>query len=142
MRYLCLIYHDQNTLDALPAAEMNELNARHLAYNEELLQGGRFIEAEALEPAATSTCVRVRNGRVNLTDGPYAETKEMVAGFYLVEARDLNEAIQIAANLPSAHLGIVEVRPCRDLVVDGKPRKASSKTGTNPGAQLPQAATR
>ena len=127
MRYLCLIYHDEKTLAALPDREMNDLNARHLAYNEELLGAGRFIEAEALEPGAAATCVRVRNGRVSLTDGPYAETKEMVAGFYLVDARDLNEAVQIAANLPSAHLGIVEVRPCRDLVVDGAPRKALSK---------------
>ena len=132
MRYLCLIYHDEKTLAAMPEKEMNELNARHLAYNEELLAGGRFIEAEALEPAAAATCVRLRNGRVNLTDGPYAETKEMVAGFYLVEARDLNEAIQIAASLPSAHLGIVEVRPCRNLVVDGTARLASSKATARP----------
>jgi hypothetical protein len=138
MRYLCLIYHDERTLASLPDEEMNQLNACHLAYNEELLAGGRFIEAEALEPPAAATCVRVRNGRVNLTDGPYAETKEMVAGFYLVEARDLNEAIQIAANLPSAHLGIIEVRPCRDLVVDGTARKASSKTaGAAPGRSDP-----
>jgi len=127
MRYLCLIYLDEKQLAALPEKEMSELNARHLACNEELLAGGRFIEAEALEPAASTTCVRVRNGRVSLTDGPYAETKEMVAGFYLVEARDLNEAIQIAAGLPAAPLGTVAVHPCRDLVVDGTPRKASSK---------------
>ena len=136
MRYLCLIYHDEKTLASLPEKEMNDLNARHLAYNEELLPGGRFVEAEALEPAAAATCVRLRNGRVNLTDGPYAETKEMVAGFYLVEARDLNEAIQIAANLPSAHLGVIEVRPCRDLVVDGTARKASSKSGSVPNPSM------
>jgi hypothetical protein len=128
MRYLCLIYLDDKVLAALPEAEMNDLNARHLAYNEELLERGRFIEAEALEPGAAATCVRLRNGKVGLTDGPYAETKEMVAGFYLIEARDLNEAIQVAAKLPAAPLGVVEVRPCRDLVVDGIPRKASSKS--------------
>ena len=128
MRYLCLIYLDEKQLAAMPEREMSALNARHLAYNEELLAGGRFIEAEALEPAASTTCVRVRNGRVSLTDGPYAETKEMVAGFYLVEARDLNEAIQVASRLPAAPLGTVEVRPCRDLVVDGTPRKGSSKS--------------
>ena len=128
MRYLCLIYHDEKLLGAMPEAEMSALNARHLAFNEEILAKGQFIEAEALQPTASTTCVRVRNGKVTLTDGPYMETKEMVAGFYLVEARDLNEAIALAAKLPSAPLGTVEVRPCRDLEVDGIPRKASSKT--------------
>jgi hypothetical protein len=128
MRYLCLIHLDQKRLDAMPENEMSALNAAHLAYNEELLESGQFVEAEALEPATSATCVRIRNGRVALTDGPYAETKEMIAGFYLIEARDLNEAIQIAAKLPAAPLGTVEVRPCRDLVVDGTPRKASSKS--------------
>ena len=125
MKYLCLIYLDERQLAALPEPEMNSLNARHLELNEELVTSGHFIDAEALEPASTSTCVRVRNGRTTLTDGPYAETKEMVAGFYFIEARDLNEAIQVAARFPSAPLGTVEVRPCRDLVVDGTPRKAS-----------------
>jgi hypothetical protein len=128
MRYLCLIHLDEQRLAAMPESEMSALNARHLEYNESLLDSGHFIEAEALEPAAAATCVQVRNGRATLTDGPYAETKEMVAGFYLIEARDLNEAIQVAARLPSAPLGTVEVRPCRDLVVDGTPRKASRKS--------------
>ena len=128
MRYLCLIYHDENVLGALPPQEMSALNDRHLQYNDELLDRGHFIEAEALQPAAAATCVRVRNGRTTLTDGPYAETKEMVAGFYLIEARDLNEAVQVAARLPSAPLGVIEIRPCRDLEVDGVPHKASRKT--------------
>ena len=128
MRYLCLIYLDEERLAFLPEGEVNALNARHLEFNEALLASGQFIEAEALAPAADATCVRVRSGRPGLSDGPYAETKEMVAGFYLIEARDLNEAIQVAARLPSAPLGTVEVRPCRDLVVDGTPRKASTLT--------------
>ncbi|HSS26316.1 MAG TPA: YciI family protein, partial [Usitatibacter sp.] len=85
------------------------------------------VEAEALQPAAAATCLRVRNGKVSLTDGPYMETKEMVAGFYLIEARDLNEAISVASKLPSAPLGTVEVRPCRDLEVNGTAHRASSK---------------
>jgi len=129
MRYLCLIYLDEKELAAMPEPEMSALNARHLAFNEEILKGGQFIEAEALQPAAAATCLRVRNGKLSLTDGPYMETKEMVAGFYLIEARDLNEAIHIASNLPSAPLGTVEVRPCRDLEVNGIPRPASSKRG-------------
>lgn len=128
MRYLCLIYLDEKQLAAMPEPEMNALNARHLRLNDELLDSGHFVEAEALQPAAAATCIRVRNGKTTLTDGPYAETKEMVAGFYLIEARDLNEAIQVASRLPSAPLGTVEVRPCRDLIVDGQPHKASRKT--------------
>ena len=128
MRYLCLIYLDEKRLAAMPESEMSALNAQHLALNEELLKGGQFIEAEALSPAGSTTCVRVRNGRTTVTDGPFAETKEMVAGFYLIEARDLNEAIQVAARLPSAPIGTVEVRPCRNLEVNGVPHPASSKS--------------
>jgi hypothetical protein len=128
MRYLCLIYLDESELGAMPQKEMDELNARHLRLNAELVASGHFVEAEALQPAAATTCVRVRNGRPSLSDGPYAETKEMVAGFYLIEARDLNEAIQVASRLPSAPLGTVEVRPCRDLEIEGVAYKASSKS--------------
>jgi hypothetical protein len=127
MRYLCLIYLDEEQLAGMPEEGINALNARHLEFNEELLTGGQFIEAEALEPAVATTCVRVRQGRTGITDGPYAETKEQVAGFYLVEARDLNEAIRLAARIPSAPLGTVELRPCRDLIVDGVRHKASRK---------------
>ena len=128
MKYLCLIYLDEKQLEAMPESEMGRLNARHLELNEDLLRSGHFIEAEALEPAASSTCIRIRNGRAALTDGPYAETKEMVAGFYFIEARDLNEAIQVASRFPSAPLGTIEVRPCRNLVVDGVAHPASSKS--------------
>ena len=127
MRYLCLIYIDEKRLAAVPQHEMDELNRRHLELNEELLRSSHFIEAEALTPGTSATCVRPRNGRHTVTDGPYAETKEMVAGFYLIEARDLNEAIQVAARLPGGELGVVEIRPCRDLEVGGVPHKASSK---------------
>lgn len=128
MRYLCLIHLDEQQLAAMPEPEVSALNARHLAFNDQLLDSGHFVEAEALQPASASTCVRIRNGKVALTDGPYAETKEMVAGFYLIEARDLNEAVQVASRIPAAPLGTVEVRPCRDLEVDGVPHKASRKT--------------
>jgi hypothetical protein len=128
MRYLCLIYLDEKELAAMPGKDMDALNARHLELNDELLESGHFVEAEALQPAAAATCVQVRNGRTRLTDGPYAETKEMVAGFYVIEARDLNEAVQVASRIPSAPLGTIEVRPCRDLEVDGVPHKASRKT--------------
>jgi hypothetical protein len=127
MRYLCLIHLDEKQLGAMPEGEMSALNARHLEFNEGLLKSNHFIEAEALAPAASTTCIRTRNGRTTVTDGPFAETKEMVAGFYFIEARDLNEAIQVAAQIPSAPLGTIEVRPCRDLQVDGVAHVASSK---------------
>jgi hypothetical protein len=120
-----LIYLDQQHLAAMPEAQISVLNARHLEFNDGLVASGQFIEAEALEGA--TTCVRVRQGKTNVIDGPYAETKEQVAGFYLIEARDLNEAILIAARIPSAPLATIELRPCRDLIVDGVNHKAARK---------------
>ena len=128
MKYLCLIYLDEKQLAAMPEPEMSSLNARHLELNEELVKSGHFIEAEALEPGSSATCIRMRNGRATLTDGPYAETKEMIAGFYFIEARDLNEAIQVASRFPGAPLGTVEVRPCRNLVVDGVAHQSTRRS--------------
>ena len=127
MRYLCLIYLDEQELATMPESQMSALNSRHLQFNDGLLAGGAFIEAEALEPGTATTCVRVRHGKAEITDGPYAETKEQVAGFYLIEARDLDEALQIATRIPSAPLGTIELRPCRDLIVEGVKHKASRK---------------
>ena len=127
MRYLCLIYLDEKELAAMPEPQISALNARHLQFNESLLGDGQFIEAEALEAGTATTCVRVRHGKSTVTDGPYAETKEQVAGFYLIEARDLDEALQVATHIPSAGLGTIEVRPCRDLIIDGVKHKASRK---------------
>ncbi|HYU37301.1 MAG TPA: YciI family protein [Gemmatimonadales bacterium] len=118
MKYLCLIYLDEQKMAALPAGEMNALNAGHLALNDALRASGHFIEAEALEPAATAAWLRARHGKPTVTDGPFTEAKELVAGFYLIEARDMSEAIQVAARFPSAPLGTVEVRPTRQLVVE------------------------
>lgn len=124
MKFICLIHLNEAELDAMPAEEMNSLNARHLEFNNGLRKSGHFIEAEALEPAASTARVRVRQGKTSVIDGPFAETKEMVAGFYLIEARDLSEATQIASRIPSAPLGTIEVRPTRKLIVDGVPRDA------------------
>lgn len=124
MKYLCLIYLNEKEMDAMPAAEMNSLNARHLDYNNGLRKSGNWIQAEALEPAGTAACVRVRQGKVSTTDGPFAESKEHVGGFYLIEARDLKEATEIASRIPSAVFGTVEVRPTRRLIVDGVARDA------------------
>lgn len=120
MRYLCLIYLNDDEMEAMSAPDMEALNARHLDFNDELRESGQMVEAEALEPAAATLCLRLRNGRLSVTDGPFAETKEQVAGFYLIEARDLNEAIQVAAQIPSAHLATIEVRAVRQLIVPGR----------------------
>jgi hypothetical protein len=132
MRYLCLILWDEARLAQLPAEEVNRLNAAHLALNEQLIASGRFIEAEPLEASSATTCVRVREGKTHATDGPFAETKEQVAGFYLIEARDLNDAIQVASRFPSAPYSTIEVRACRQLVVDGVALPSSSRSLSTP----------
>lgn len=116
MKYLCLIHFDDNVIAAMSQAEMTALEEEHLAYDDELRKCGHFIVAEALENAHDSTIVKMRNGKMIVTDGPYAETKEQLGGFFLIEARDLNEAIQVASRIPCARLGSVEVRAVRDLV--------------------------
>ena len=128
MRYLCLIHVNGEEISAMPEAELGALNARHLEFNARILKSGHFIEAEALQPPASASCVRRLDGKVSVTDGPFAETEEMVGGFYLIEARDLNEAIQVASRIPCASLWTVEVRPCRDLEVSGVAHRASSKS--------------
>jgi hypothetical protein len=120
MKYLCLIHLDEGEMAALPAEQMDDLNARHLDLNDELRASGHFIEAEALEPGAAGATLRLRKGKATVTDGPYTESKELVAGFYLIEARDMDEAAAIAARFPSAPLGRVEIRPTRQLVVEGR----------------------
>jgi hypothetical protein len=110
MKYLCLVYLEPQKLHAVEDTEC-------FSCGEQLRANGSLIAAEALQPIDTATTVRVRNGRMTVTDGPFAETKEQLAGFYLVEARDLNDAIQIASKIPPAREGSVEVRPVRDLQV-------------------------
>jgi hypothetical protein len=121
MRYLCLIHLDEQELDGMPAAEQSELNAAHLDFNDGLRTTGHFLQAEALEPAKSTVCISRRKGRTTVTDGPFTEAKEMVAGFYLIEAGDMREAIEIASKIPSARLATIEVRPARQLHVEGRP---------------------
>jgi hypothetical protein len=108
MKYLCLVYGEEQKI-----GDMDDRKC--LECDHELRARGQCIASEALEPVATATTVRVRNGRLSVTDGPFAETKEQLAGFYLIEARDLNEAIQIAGKIPPAEVGCVEVRPIRPI---------------------------
>lgn len=115
MKYLCLVYQEEATVDALPGSLCDAIAAEVLDYRQELRQSGRLIASSPLQPVRMATTVRVRNGTVSITDGPFAETKEQLGGFYLIEARDLNEAIRVAAMMPSARLGSIEVRPLREL---------------------------
>jgi hypothetical protein len=108
MKYLCLVYLDENRLDELPDADC-------VAYDRAIRQSGQCIASEALQSVTTATTVRMRNGKLSVTDGPFAETKEQLAGFYMIEARDLNEAIQVAAKIPPARVGCIEVRPIRPI---------------------------
>jgi hypothetical protein len=111
MRYICILYGEPERVEALSGVEWDALGAESRAYLDELRQGGHLIAAERLQPVETAMSLRVRNGTVSITDGPFVETEEQLGGFILIEARDLNEAIQLAGRLPPASPGGVEVRP-------------------------------
>src|SRR5438270_4579054 len=108
MKYLCLVYGEEKALAAMDDRDC-------VAYDEKIRSSGQCLASEALQPVASATTVRVRNGKVSVTDGPFAETKEILAGFYMIEARDLNEAIQVASKIPPAEVGSIEVRPIRPI---------------------------
>ena len=106
MKYLCLVYLDENRLHELPDEDCVE-------FDTSIRSSGHCIASEALQSVNSATTVRMRNGKMSITDGPFAETKEQLAGFYMIDARDLNEAIQIASKIPPARVGSIEVRPIR-----------------------------
>ena len=108
MKYLCLVYGEEKEIGAMTDDQC-------MAYDQALRRDGRCLASEALEPVRTARTVRVRQGKVSITDGPFTETKECLAGFYLIEAADLNDAIQIASQIPPARVGSIEVRPVREL---------------------------
>ena len=111
MKYLCLIYDEESQLNAMSKSESDAFMGEYFTFTDGIAKSGQLRAGEALQPVHTATTVRVRNGRLTTTDGPFAETKEQLGGFYLVEANDLNDAIQIASRIPSARIGSVEVRP-------------------------------
>lgn len=115
MKYLCLVYYDEKTMGAMPESDWLALNKECIACVDSLTTSGHYVAGEALHPTSSSTTLRVRNGKLAITDGPFAETKEQLAGFYLLDARDLNEAITLASKIPPARYGSVEVRPIREL---------------------------
>ncbi|HXJ84080.1 MAG TPA: YciI family protein [Candidatus Methylomirabilis sp.] len=115
MRYLITIYHDEHELDALPDDKRRALVDSALEYIDEIRHSGHFIASNALQRARTGRIIRVRGGKVSTTDGPYAETKDQLGGFILIEARNMDEACEIAARFPPARIGVLEVRPVEEL---------------------------
>lgn len=115
MKYLCLVYVEEMILHAMPQNERIALSEESMAYCDGLQKQGQLIAASPLHPVDTATTVRVRGGKVSTTDGPFAETKEQLGGFLMIDVRDLNDAIRIAANFPAARFGSVEVRPMKEL---------------------------
>ena len=115
MKFLFTIYHDEKTLDDMPEEEMQTLVDSALDYMEEIRRSGHFIVSNALQRARTARTLRVRGGKVSTTDGPFAETKEQLGGFFLIEAKDMDEACAVASRFPPARLGVIEVRPVREL---------------------------
>lgn len=113
MNYLCLVYSEEH--EPLSEQELKTLDRASLDYDVELEKSGHLITARALQSVETATTIRVRNTQVSMTDGPFAETKEILTGFVLIDARDLNEALQLASGIPAARYGCVEVRPVLDL---------------------------
>jgi hypothetical protein len=108
MKYLCLVYGEEKEIGAMADDDC-------MAYDQVLRNAGQRLASEALQPVRTATTVRVRDGKVSIRDGPFTETKEVLAGFYLIDAADLNDAIQIASKMPPALVGSIEVRPVREL---------------------------
>ena len=115
MRFMFAIYHDERVLNALPEGEMQGLVDSALDYIDELQRSGHYIASGALQPVRTARTIRVHGGKVSTSDGPFAETKEQIGGFFLVEAKDMDEACAIASRFPPARVGIIEVRAVREL---------------------------
>jgi len=128
MRYLCLIYEDEKAWESVPPGQAEAIMGEYFAFTDDIRSKGQLVAGEALQPTPTATTVRVRNGKISTTDGPYVETKEQLGGFYLVDATDLNEAIQIASRIPSARHGSIEVRPVVDFSKEMQHRCPEAET--------------
>lgn len=114
MKYLCLVYVEEKILHAMPQNERIALSDESMAYCATLQKQGQLIAASPLHPVDTATTVRVRDGKMTVTDGPFAETKEQLGGYLLIDVRDLNDAVRIASKFPAAQYGSIEVRPLKE----------------------------
>ena len=115
MKYLCLIYDDEKKWETMSKAEADAYMGEYFAFTDGIKGSGHYIGGNALQPVHTATTVRSRNGKLSTTDGPFAETKEQLGGYYLIEARDLNDALQVAQKIPSVRTGSIEVRPIQEF---------------------------
>ena len=115
MKYVCLIYDEEKKAAAMTKAEGDAFMGEYFAFTEGIKKSGQYVGGEALQPVQSATTVRVRDGKMSTTDGPFAETKEQLGGFYLITANDLDEALQVASKIPSARIGSIEVRPVMDF---------------------------
>ncbi|TLM77032.1 YciI family protein [Microbulbifer harenosus] len=130
MKYLALVYYDEKVMERMSQQEWDVLNRECMECVASLTANGHFITGSPLLPTSSATTVRMRDNRITTTDGPFAETKEQLAGFYMLEARDLNEAIALAGKIPPARYGSIEVRPTRELREEGN--QAGGNAGTKP----------
>ena len=115
MKYLCLIYDDEKKWETMSKDEADAYMGEYFAFTDGIKASGHYIGGNALQPVQTATTVRSRNGKLSTTDGPFAETKEQLGGYYLIEARDLNDALQVAQKIPSVRTGSIEVRPIQEF---------------------------
>jgi hypothetical protein len=119
MRYVLAIYENEKVWDTLPKDEVGRVMGEYKAFTESIRKSGNYTAGEALQPVATATTVRIRDGKRLTTDGPFAETKEQLGGFYLIEAENIDQAIAIASRIPGARTGSIEVRPVVDFTKQG-----------------------
>ncbi len=122
MKYLCLVYYDEKKMQQLSQNEWDALNLECMGCVEDLTNSGHFLDGAPLLSTETATTLRIRDNKPLITDGPFAETKDQLAGFYMLEARDMNEAIRLAEKIPPARYGCVEIRPVRELMTQGNTR--------------------
>jgi hypothetical protein len=115
MKYLCLIYDDEKKWETMSKAEADAYMGEYVQFTDSIKASGHYLGGEALQPVQTATTIRSRNGKLSTTDGPFAETKEQLGGYYLIEARDLNDAMQVAQRIPSVRTGSIEVRPIQEF---------------------------
>jgi hypothetical protein len=128
MKYLCLIYSDEKLWPKMSKSESDTIMAEYNQFTESIRSSGHYVAGEALQGTPTATTLRSRNGKLSTTDGPFAETKEQLGGFYLIEAKDLNDAMKVAARIPSVRIGSIEVRPVVDFSKIEQPLKSLAGT--------------
>src|SRR5918995_4638392 len=129
MKYLCLIYENEKAWETMPPTESEAIMNEYFGFTADIQKNGKLVAGEALQPTQAATTVRVRNGKVSTTDGPFMETKEQLGGFYLIEATDLNDAIQVASRIPSARHGSIEIRPVMDFSAERAKREQAAGAG-------------